>query len=83
MVSTSTVELTLEHLGGCLGQLDEYTIVDLKKAKKLEGLALLGINLVDTLDTDDKCKLRLSRDIEAIRLFRFARQPDLFSLFHC
>jgi hypothetical protein len=39
----------LEHLDGGLGQLDEDTIVDLEETEKLEGLALLGVNLVDTV----------------------------------
>ena len=38
-----------EHLDGSLGQLDEDTIVDLEETQKLEGLALLGVNLVDTV----------------------------------
>ena len=38
----------LEHLNGGLGQLDEDTIVDLEKTEQLEGLALLGVDLVDT-----------------------------------
>ena len=37
-----------EHLAGRLGQLDEDTIVDLEKTEELEGLALLGVDLVDT-----------------------------------
>jgi len=38
----------LEHLKSGLGELDEDTVVDLKKTEELESLALLGINLVDT-----------------------------------
>jgi hypothetical protein len=38
----------LEHLGGGLGQLDEDAVVDLEETEKLEGLALLGVDLVDT-----------------------------------
>jgi hypothetical protein len=38
----------LQHLNGSLGELDEDTIVDLEETEKLESLALLGINLVDT-----------------------------------
>jgi hypothetical protein len=40
----------LEHLGGGLGQLDEDTVVDLEETEKLEGLALLGVDLVDTVN---------------------------------
>lgn len=38
----------LQHLNGGLGEPDENTIVDLEETEELEGLALLGINLVDT-----------------------------------
>lgn len=38
----------LQHLNGSLGELDEDTIVDLEKTEELQGLALLGVNLVDT-----------------------------------
>ena len=38
----------LQHLSGGLGDPDEDTIVDLEKTEKLEGLALLGVDLVDT-----------------------------------
>lgn len=38
----------LQHLHGSLGQADEDTIVDLEQTEQLEGLALLGVNLVDT-----------------------------------
>lgn len=38
----------LQHLNGGLGKLDEDTVVDLEKTEELEGLALLGVDLVDT-----------------------------------
>lgn len=37
-----------QHLLSGLGQLDENTVVDLEKSEKLEDLARLGGNLVDT-----------------------------------
>jgi hypothetical protein len=40
----------LQHLGGGLGEPDEDTVVDLEKTEELEGLALLGVDLVDTTD---------------------------------
>jgi hypothetical protein len=40
----------LQHLGGGLGEPDEDAIVDLEKTEELEGLALLGVDLVDTAD---------------------------------
>lgn len=38
----------LQHLRGGLGELDEDTVVDLEETEKLESLALLGVDLVDT-----------------------------------
>jgi hypothetical protein len=38
----------LQHLNSGLGEPDEDTIVDLEKTEELEGLALLGVDLVDT-----------------------------------
>jgi hypothetical protein len=38
----------LQHLGRGLGEPDEDTIVDLEETEELEGLALLGVDLVDT-----------------------------------
>jgi len=56
----------LEHLTGGLGELDEDTVVDLEKTEELESLALLGVNLVDTLDTDNEGEPGLSGDKESI-----------------
>jgi hypothetical protein len=52
----------LQHLHSSLGQANEDAIVDLEKSKELEGLPLLGIDFVDTLDTDDEDELWLRRD---------------------
>jgi len=54
----------LQHLTGSLGELDEDTVVDLEETEEVEGLALLGVNLVDTLDADDESELGLGRDVE-------------------
>lgn len=70
----------LEHLGGGLGQTDEDTVVDLKKTEELEGLALLGVNLVDTLDADDEDQLGLSGDIVAALGLGDASKTDLLTL---
>jgi hypothetical protein len=40
----------LQHLRGGLGEPDEDTIVDLEETEELEGLALLGVDLIDTAD---------------------------------
>ena len=70
----------LQHLHGGLGHLDEDTIVYLKKSEELQGFPFLGINLVDTLNTNNEYKLGFFRDVEAVALLRLARQPDLLLL---
>jgi hypothetical protein len=69
-----------EHLLGGLGQFDEDTIVDLEKTEKLQDLARLGRNLVDTLDSDDEDKLRLLIDEKAALLFAQASESNLLAL---
>jgi hypothetical protein len=70
----------LEHLNGGLGQADEDTVVDLEKTEELEGLALLGVNLVDTLDTDNEGELGLSGDVERALLLGDTLKADLLAL---
>jgi len=43
-----------EHLDGGLSQTDKHAVVDLEETEELKRLALLRVDLVDTLDTDDK-----------------------------
>lgn len=66
----------LQHLGGGLGEADEDTVVDLEKTEELEGLALLGVDLVDTLDADDEGELGLSGDEEGAILLGLALGID-------
>jgi hypothetical protein len=70
----------LKHLDGGLGQADEDTVVDLEKTEELEGLALLGVNLVDTLDTDNEGELGLSGDVERALLLGDTLKADLLTL---
>lgn len=70
----------LDHLHGGLGNTDEAAVVDLEKTEKLEDLAGLGGNLVDTLDTDDEDQLLLSRDVEVASLLGDAVEADLLAL---
>lgn len=70
----------LQHLGGGLGDADEDTVVDLEKTEKLEDLAGLGRNLVDTLDTDDEDELGLSRDMESTLLLGKTGETELLAL---
>lgn len=69
----------LEHLHGGLGQADEDTIVDLKETKQLKSLALLGVDLVDTLDANDEGELGLSWHVVAATLFGDTSEADLLA----
>jgi hypothetical protein len=73
----------LQHLAGCLGKPDEDTVVDLEKTEELEGLALLGVDLVDTLDTDNKGKAGLSGDEERVVTLRGTLGLDDIALGLC
>ena len=70
----------LQHLHGSLGELDEDTVVDLEQAEQLQGLALLGVDLVNALDADHKGKLRLGRDVEAVTALGLAGKTNLLPL---
>jgi hypothetical protein len=73
----------LQHLAGGLGEADEDTVVDLEKTEELEGLALLGVDLVDTLDTDNKGKAGLSGDEERVVALRGTLGLDDIALGLC
>lgn len=70
----------LEHLLCGLGQADEDTVVDLEKTEELKGLALLGVDLVDTLDADDEDELGLSWDVVAALGLGDTGEADLLAL---
>lgn len=70
----------LQHLAGGLGEADENTVVDLEQAEKLQSLALLGVDLVDTLDADDEDELGLSGNVVAALLLGDTAQADLLAL---
>lgn len=53
-----------KHLLSGLGQTDKDTIVDLEESEKLEDLAWLGSDLVDTLDSNDEDEFVLLFDVE-------------------
>jgi hypothetical protein len=69
-----------KHLNGRLSQTDEDTIIDLKQTEKLQSLALLWVDLVDTLDTDDERELGLSWNIEGTILLRDTSKTDALDL---
>ena len=70
----------LEHLRGGLGQTDEDTVVDLEKTEELESLALLGVDLVDTLDAGNEDELGLGGNIVAALGLGDASETDLLTL---
>lgn len=70
----------LQHLKSGLGQTNEDTIVDLKESQKLKGLALLWINLVDTLDTDNEDELWFLWNIERAISLGDTSKSDPFPL---
>ncbi len=70
----------LKHLKGGLGHANKDTIVDLEEAEKLENLAGLWCNLVDTLDSDDKDELVLGGDVVRTILLGQAEEADLLTL---
>ena len=70
----------LEHLRGGLGQTDEDTVVDLEKTEELESLALLGVDLVDTLDAGNEDELGLGRDVVRALGLGDASKTDLLTL---
>ena len=50
----------LQHLRGGFSQAHKDAVVDLEKAEELKSLALLGVNLVDTIVNLSVCALRVS-----------------------
>jgi hypothetical protein len=69
-----------EHFSSGLGKANEDTVVDLEETEELKDLARLGGDLVDTLDTNNKDKLRLSRDIKAAVPLGFTSKADFLTL---
>lgn len=69
-----------QHLLGSLGELDEGTRVDLEQTQKLEDLAGLGGDLVDTLDADDEDQLGLILNVEVTLLAGNTVEADLLTL---
>lgn len=57
---------TLEHFHGSFGELDEDAIIDLQQPEQLQSFALLRIDLVDALNADDECQLRICWDVKAL-----------------
>ena len=53
-----------KHLDGSLVQTDEHAIVDLTKTEKLKNLSGLGVNTVDTANTDHEGNLGFGFTVE-------------------
>lgn len=69
-----------QHLRGSLGELDEDSVVDLQESEQLHDLSWLWWDLVDTLDTDNKGNLWLSRDVEVTVSLGNSLESDLLTL---
>lgn len=69
-----------QHLLSGLGELDENTVVDLDETEKLEDLAWLRSDLVDTLDADHEGKLGLLINVEVAALASNTGESDLLTL---
>jgi len=69
-----------QHLEDGLGQADKDTVVDLEETEELESLALLGVDLVDTLDADDEGELGLLRDVVRTLGLGGTSETDLLAL---
>ena len=65
-----------QHLAGRLVQTNEHTVVDLPQTEKLEDLPGLGIDSIDTTDTDDERHLSLGLPVEVAALLRLAAKKD-------
>jgi hypothetical protein len=69
-----------QHLLGSLGKANEGTVVDLEQTQKLQDLARLRRDLVDTLNTDNEDKLGLIGNVEVTLLASNAGKADLLTL---
>ena len=69
-----------EHLKDGLGQTDEDTVVQLTEAQKLQDLAGLGADVVDTTDTDDESDLGLRLDEKLSSVLGIAASLDELQL---
>jgi hypothetical protein len=67
---------TTEHVEGRLVDLDEDTVVDLTKTEQLKDLLGLGVDGVDTANTDHERKLRLTLDEEVASLLGLTLQAN-------
>jgi len=66
-----------QHLDGSLVQTDEHTVVDLPQTEQLEDLPGLGVNTIDTTDTDDERNLGLGLPVEVTSLLGLTTEEDL------
>merc|ERR1712018_111474 len=68
-----------KHIDGGLVQFDENTIVDLSEAEKLQNLADLWGDLVDTTNTHDKGQFGLGWDVEVASLLGLTGKPKFIA----
>ena len=70
----------LQHFRRGFCEADEAAVVDLEEAEELEGLALLGVDLVDTLDADDEDEFGFRWDVVGAFLLGYTSEADLLAL---
>jgi hypothetical protein len=70
----------LQHFHRSFGETDEDAVVDLEETEELKGLALLGIDLVDTFDADDESEFWLCWYVVGAFLLGDAREANLLAL---
>jgi len=70
----------VEHLGGSLGYSDKDTVVDLEETEELEDFLGFRGDFGDTLQSDDKVHLGLSRDVKVTSLSCLSLKSDLLLL---
>jgi len=63
-----------EHLSGCLGQFDEHSIVNLSQSQELQDLSGLGVESVDTSDSNNKSDLCFRVSVEVSSLFSLSSE---------
>ncbi len=80
-VSVSDVRLNkTKHLDGGLVQADKGAVVNLTEAEQLEDLTGLGVNTVDTANTDHKGQLGFGLTVEVTSFLGLAAEEDLLAL---
>jgi hypothetical protein len=79
-ISVSDVGLDpSEHVDAGFVDTHEDSVVELAQSEEAEDADDLGVELVDTADSDDKGELRLGWDVEGAGLFGVSTEVDLLA----